>query len=58
MGTNGIRSKRNGETMRTILCCPHNPRHTLSADREPRSYYCYQCAEHYINPPEVEDDDA
>ncbi len=29
------------------LFCPVNPKHALSADKEPHSYYCYECAEHY-----------
>ena len=33
------------------IVCPYNPSHRLSADKEPHSYYCYECAEHYvINP--------
>ena len=35
--------------MKAILVCPRDPRHRLSADAEPRSYYCYACAEHYTH---------
>ena len=30
------------------LVCPNDATHTLSADREPDSYYCYTCGEHWI----------
>ena len=36
-----------GETPR----CPFSRRHHLSA--EPGGYYCYECAEHYGNPPSL-----
>jgi hypothetical protein len=34
-------------TVITNTFCPINSRHALSADAEPKMYYCYQCAEHY-----------
>lgn len=35
-----------------VPCCPRFPSHHLSADKE-KSYYCYECAEHYadVKPP-------
>ena len=29
-----------------VPCCPRKANHHLSA--EPRGYYCYECAEHYL----------
>lgn len=33
------------------VVCPISPQHRLSADTEPRSYYCYVCGEHYAEAP-------